>query len=394
MTGKAWNGRSLNVVAVLLLALASRLAAQELKRLNPQVHGYVTQGLVYSTHNNFFAMDTSSGSPAWNEAVLTLTVEPAAKLRLGAQAHSMYMGGFGETLSLDWASADLSVNDHLGFRVGKVKTPIGLMNEEQDIDPSYLWSLLPQGVYDILSRNTFLAHLGGLAYGAFNVPHTPGRVEWDVFGGEQVEAASDPNILLGQQATGNMLPDGWSGPMWGLAVRIHPLPELTVGASDTLFQTTWLARATHGSVQGVNGTPPSQNYYLFARYEKKRGMVAGEYFRQPYVSWYNFPDAAALNSTQRVDQRSWYLMASYRLSRKLNVGAYDSQSFDRQMALGPGRYNKDWTLSARYDFNQFLYAKAEGHFVQGTFLDYDQSMNRNGLQPGSRMMIFKVGVSF
>ena len=87
-------------------------------------------------------------------------------------------------------------------------------------------------------------------------------------------------------------------------------------------------------------------------------------------------------------------MASYKLTDKLTAGVYDSQSVDHQAALGVARHSFDWAISGRYDFNQYLYAKAEQHFINGTELDYDTDMNPNGLQTSTRLTILKIGVSF
>jgi hypothetical protein len=387
----------MNKLLMIALAVAlgvSAAAAQSLDDLNIQLHGYVTQGFVYTTQNNVFSMNSSDGSPAWDEAVLNVTAQPSQKLRVGIQGRYFLLGNFGNTITLDWASADYKFDDRFGVRFGKVKTPMGLLNETQDIDPSYIWCLLPQTVYDILSRNSFLAHYGGVAYGTLKVPQTKAKIDWRFFGGQTIESPTDPNIELGQQSSGIALPNGWTGPMWGATLNIKPTRSFMVGASDQVFVTNWSAVATHGTTQGVNGTPPSQNYYYYAKYEKDKFMLAGEYFRQPYTYWYNFPTMPSLNSTGCLDQRAWYAMSSYKLNNKLTVGAYDTQVFDHAQTYGPSRYTKDWALSGRYDFNEFVYAKAEQHFINGAFVDYDTSMNPNGVKPSTKMTILKLGVSF
>jgi hypothetical protein len=98
-------------------------------------------------------------------------------------------------------------------------------------------------------------------------------------------------------------------------------------------------------------------------------MLAAEASRQAGVGTALFPPSPA--SAFRTGTRSWYAMASYKLTEKLSAGLYDTQLVDHQMALGPLRYTKDWAISSRYDFNQFLYAKAEEHIVDGTYLNYD-----------------------
>ena len=158
-------------IAILAVALAGALPAisQSLDDLNIQIHGYATQGFLYSTQNNFFTTSSSNGSPAWSEAVFNVSSQPDPKLRVAVQARYFMLGNYGNEITLDWAMADYKFNDKLGVRFGKVKTPIGLWNELQDIDPSYIWSLLPQGVYPISSRNSLLSHYGGVAYGTYNL---------------------------------------------------------------------------------------------------------------------------------------------------------------------------------------------------------------------------------
>jgi hypothetical protein len=87
-------------------------------------------------------------------------------------------------------------------------------------------------------------------------------------------------------------------------------------------------------------------------------------------------------------------MASYKVTGKLSAGVYDSQYVVASTPLGPARYSKDWAISGRYDFNQFLYAKAEQHFVDGTAASYDTDLNPNGLKPTTKLTILKIGVSF
>ena len=76
------------------------------------------------------------------------------KLRVGVQARYFLLGNFGNAITLDWANADYKVNEKFGVRFGKVKIPSGLFNEIQDIDPSYMWALLPQSVYTLPDRNS------------------------------------------------------------------------------------------------------------------------------------------------------------------------------------------------------------------------------------------------
>src|ERR1700679_2061704 len=171
-------------VGALALALGTLPAgAQSLDDLNIQIHGYATQGFLYTTQNNILTTSSSNGSPAWTEAVVNVGAQPIPKLRIGVQARYFLLGNFGNAITLDWAAADYKFDDRFGVRFGKVKTPSGLFNEVQDIDPSYMWSLLPQGVYPIASRNSVLAHYGGVVYGTFKLGQEFGSLEYRGWGG-------------------------------------------------------------------------------------------------------------------------------------------------------------------------------------------------------------------
>lgn len=109
---------------------------------------------------------------------MNVTAQPDPKLRIGVQARYFLLGNLGNSITLDWAAADYKVDDKFGMRFGKVKTPSGLFNEIQDIDPSYLWALLPQSIYPITSRNSLLAHYGGVGYGTIKLGQSLGRLEY------------------------------------------------------------------------------------------------------------------------------------------------------------------------------------------------------------------------
>lgn len=384
-----------------LIPGTSSSLAQSLDDLNIQIHGYATQGFLYTTQNNIFTTHSSDGSPAWTEAVVNVGAQPIPKLRIGVQARYFLLGNFGNSITLDWAAADYKQNDKIGARFGKVKTPSGLFNEIQDIDPSYIWTLLPQGIYPISSRNSILAHYGGVIYGTLDLKKA-GKLEYRGWGGER-EIGSADGYWISFTEEGISLPSGLNGPVSGAALHWRaPISGFMIGASlthsnaaSTPFNDVYVVPA--GPSKGVTITtsghavfPASNSPDLFGKYEKDRVMFATEYQRTAgyliFVGLSPVPD--------KYDLRSWYAMGSYKVSSKFTAGIYQSQYFDLPVALGPARYQKDWALSGRYDFNQYVYAKAEQHFVDGTSIGFDTALNPHGLKPDSRLTALKIGVSF
>jgi hypothetical protein len=377
-------------IAAALAFGTAALSAQSLEDLNIQIHGYATQGFLYTTNNNILTTSSSDGSPEWSEAVVNVGGQPSSKLRVGVQARYFLLGNYGNAITLDWAAGDYKANDKFGVRFGKVKTPAGLFNEIQDIDPGYIWSLLPQSVYPISSRNSLLSHYGGVVYGTLKLGQGAGKLEYRGYGGERV-LGTDDGYFLAQREAGIVLPNGEDRVIYGAALHWRtPLPGLMVGASSTQ-NTAAAAEATKGALTGVYSVGSYNQANYFAQFEKSKFMIAGEYQKGTPVVLTIFPAIPAI--WRPLDNRAWYGMATYKVTGKLTAGLYDSQTFSRAVKPGPARYQKDWALAGRYDFNQFLYAKAEQHWVKGTSRLRHELESRRP-QTRHKLTILKMGVSF
>jgi hypothetical protein len=375
--------------AILLFGTAGS-PGQTMDDLNLQVHGYATQGFIFSTNNNWDTTSSTDGSAAWTEAVVNLSAQRQSRLRIGIQARYFLLGVDGNRIALEWAEGDFKVNERFGFRVGKVKTPMGLLNESQDIDPVHLWILLPQSIYALASRNSTLAHYGAVAYGSVSLGERLGDVRYRAFGGQRVISADDGSL---DQFTnqGFQLPNGLAGRVFGGMLQWRtPLRGLMVGASEVSDNPT--GSVTLGSLQGEMGGNPLSTPHLFARYERNKVMLAGEFARVAPHGSIRLVGIPPIYTS--MDQRAFYVMASYKPLNKLTGGLYFSSSIDGKAASASARYQKDWTLSGRYDFNPYLYLKLEQHFIDGTQIGYSVSNNSAGLKPNTRMTLLKLGVSF
>jgi hypothetical protein len=287
-----------------VLGVAVTGYAQSLEDLNIQVHGYATQGFLYTNNNNIFTTNSSDGSPAWTDAVINIGAQPTPKLRIAFQARYFLLGNYGNAITLDWAAADYKASDRLGARFGKVKTPVGLFNEIQDIDPAYLWALLPESVYPIDNRASYLTHYGGVVYGTIALSRAFGKFEYRAFGGEGLYTDKD-GYFIAQAESGINLPNGVKGPLYGGALHWRtPLSGLMVGAS-ALKDNSWRAAYTgnSGATTGTETLFANTQPNFFAIYEKNKIMVATEYTR----SWGNqlvqfpaTPDAYSLQRRSRL----------------------------------------------------------------------------------------------
>jgi hypothetical protein len=377
-------------------ACTGYVAAQSLEDLNVQIHGFATQGFLYTTNNNIFATTSSDGSPNWTEAVVNISIQPIPKLRIAVQPRYELLGNYSNGFSLDYADADYKVNDEFGVRFGKIKIPTGLLNETQDIDPSYIWSLLPQSVYPLTSRNGQLSQYGGVVYGTLGVEGSPklGKLEYRAWGGE-IALSSDDGYFKSFSEGGLNLPNGLTRTEAGAALHWRtPIKGLMIGAS-TIKNNTSSGNFTAGggTVTGVAFAGPYFQPDYFGQYQRGRFMLAAEYTRLAGPFTLQFTGAPPATAS-RFDDRNMFVMGSYKITEKFSAGAYDSGFFSHSGPLGPTKYSKDFALSGRYDFNQYIYAKAEQHFINGTAQDYEADLNPSGLKPNTHLTILKIGVSF
>jgi hypothetical protein len=351
------------------------------------VHGFVSQGFLFSSTNNYLSMKSSDGSLQWTDAVVDISDPISEKLRVGLQLRMYQLGQFGgSNVQVDWASGDYRVNDHFGIRAGKVKTIWGLFNDSQDVDPAFLWILLPQGSYSIDHKSFYLAHVGGDVYGEVPLGKRAGTVHYDGYAGQATVDLNDGYIKQFADI-GLVFASSLGGKTYGGNVQWEtPLRGLSIGSS--------------ADVQAVDGTaptgalhlPPTLTPSMYASFNRGKIYLAGEYDRIP------------INATLTIgpstfpfiqDGRSWFVMGSYRLSKKVQLGSYYSHYVDKAAdTTQPANYSKDWVVSGRYDFNPYFYCKVEGHFLHGTALGYYTSTNPNGLAPDSKMLAAKIGFSF
>ncbi len=384
MSRKPHMSRRIRLLLVVCL-FAGSLHAQDLAGV--EIHGFATQGFLFSSHNNYLTMQSNSGSLQWTDGAISFTDSLTDNLRVGIQLHIYQLGQLGgPNVQVDWASGDYKVNDRLGFRAGKVKTVLGLFNDSQDVDAIFLWILLPQSAYPIDNKSLFLSHLGGEVYGVLPLGSRAGKLRYSGYAG-QVTLDLNGGYLKLIADEGLAFSTSPSGKTYGGDLRWEaPLRGLTLGGS--------------ASAQAFDGRAPGGTLHIspflinaeYAQFEKGKFYFAGEYRRTPVNPIATFGPAVV---PIPVDTRAWFAMGSYRLSEKFQVGSYYSHYVNKALdTTQPSNYSTDWVVSGRYDFNAYSYVKVEDHFLHGTGLGYYDSTNPNGLKPNSNILAAKIGFSF
>jgi hypothetical protein len=180
------------VFACLCLSQLS-LQAQDFRLFDRtiQVHGFFSQGYVYTAGNNWLTMTTNDeGSARFTDMALNMSTAVTDKFRIGAQVYDYNLGQLGQYHpSLDWAVADYRFKSWFGIRAGKVKTTLGLFTDSQDLDFVRVFALLPQSVYPIDIRESTIAHKGGDIYGNVALKHRLGDFAYTAYAGYLIESS-------------------------------------------------------------------------------------------------------------------------------------------------------------------------------------------------------------
>jgi len=380
----------------LWLVIPACVWGQDLGAVKLQFHGLVAQGGLLSSHNNYLTAKTSQGSTQWTEAALNLSGTVADNFRAGIQLHTYRLGELGQLkLDIDWAYGDYRLREWIGFRAGKVKTPLGLFNDTQDIDNLHLWSLLPQGIYPADNRSWTLAHTGGDLYGRADLPPGFGSVSYQGYFGSRT-ADSEGGYFKAAADAGLPVEAGAFGRLYGGDLRWRtPLRGLTAGASVGLADVTGHVVVPKVPLPVTIQSTSDTNTAVYGEYEHGKFYAAGEFRRRIW----NLAQPDFRIQVASLDSRAWYVMGTYRVHPKLNLGAYYSHfEYARLVAVAPiapgGAYGDDWVAAARIDPNPYLYLKLEAHYLNGNAIGFYPSTNPAGFDRLTRLVALKIGFSF
>lgn len=403
---------------VILCACASVSYAQQFKLFdrNVQIHGFASQGFAYSGTNNFLTMNTSKGSFALTDFGFNASASVTDKFRVGAQLYDRNVGRLGNWRpDLDWAFADYRFTKWFGARGGKVKTVLGLYNDTQDMEFLHTWAIMPSSVYPVDVRGDNIAHIGGDLYGNISTKKA-GTWSYTVYGGQRPNDAQG-GYLFGL-STSSRVSDGhggfryitsqtkkitnYGGPIYGADLRwTTPLKGLIAGISYVKQDIT-----TTGSYVLPRVTPYKMvtlNNNILAYYTEytwRNLKLAGEYRREIKKSAFNAPTGAIVPGDENA--RNGYVAASYRFTKWLELGTYQSRYIANWASLhsDPNNHIYDSVFTARFDLNRYVDCKVEGHLIDGAMINsvldrgFYAAANPGGLQPTMKMLVMRVGYHF
>ena len=339
-----------------------------------QVHGFLTQGYVNTTDNNFFG-DSEDGSFEFRELGINASYQAAPSVLLSGQMLSRRAGEmYGGAVTVDYALLDWEVSNDsrraFGLRLGRIKNPLGLYNETRDVAFTRPGVFVPQQIYFDSVRNLVLSADGVQLYAR----RTTDAGNW----GFNLGAGTNPidkNVeiaYLGGDFGGDLDSEGVSwiaraefethDSAWRVALSAakaqldysaEPTDPIGSGSIDFLF---WIA-----SLQ----------------YNAERWSLTAEYMEEPV----DFDDFGPLYDERDSTVQGYYLQGSYLMRDDLELvmrytegfGDKDDRNGRKQSAqtfgIAPPHsfYQKDIVLGVRWDVTPRFMLRAEHQWTEGTW---------------------------
>lgn len=354
------------------LLLASTAANAAVTWNEIQFSGFLSQGYIQSSGNDYLGTDSTGGDFNLREYAVNANRRFGSQWRVGAQVFGQSIGRYGEDKpTLDWAIVDYNVRQEFGLRAGRVKMPQGLYNEALDLDIARVPVLLPQSIYDARLRDFNASFDGGMAYGNVGLGKA-GSVDYKLYYGKKPmkdDAGVSDYFADGQAALARDLRvDGVYG---GQIMWTAPEIALRIGYSlrrlDNLQATQPLDIVFPGAEVYVSIPGGADTHILSTEYVTGPWTLAAEIARTTTVA-HSVSNFGLPEMISRSTSNYYYLSAARQINQRVSVGAYMSVAKREGDYPPEGKYQKDYALSVRYDPMDHLVLKLEGHLVHGTAL--------------------------
>jgi hypothetical protein len=367
------------------------------------LHGFVSQGYMFSPDKNFSGPTRKSGSFELNEFGINATANPYERVRLGIQITGYDLGNYGNDNPLiDWAYGHYQVPEEcswldVGVTAGRFKIRHGFFNDSRDLDFTRSSVFLPMTVYNPYMRDLFIATNGfGLdatiqagALGSFELFGYMGQNNLDAKEGALQNymldgvvspargiSAGQLNSMRMQRMDGGSLQ--WNTPVDGLKGKFSAvfIRDLEARGSLTMRVPPFIPTPT--SYAYTVDIPLW--YQLIGGAEWQLGdLTLDAEYQQSYFSFDAVVAAPApFNAPVHTSSmtHSGYISASYRLPelaqakwlKKFELygdGQYGYYSDWKTTTRDENSRDKSYTLGLKYDVTNHLLIKAsfERHFT-------------------------------
>ena len=154
--GTALPKRTLLAAAVsVLMAIPVCATAQLLGELDLRINGFLTAGATISDSHVQYLSDTTNDISFQEDSVFGLQVGVSITDELSLDAQVLAAGDEGGEFDarVDWAFATFRFNDNVAVRGGRIRLPVLLVSEYQEVGYAYPWVRPPQELYERIPFN-------------------------------------------------------------------------------------------------------------------------------------------------------------------------------------------------------------------------------------------------
>ena len=374
-------------------------------------HGYLSQGLVYTSDNQFFG-DSENVSFELTDVAVGANWRPTPRLQLAAQALYRQAGGTSrDDVYIDYALLDFTLTQRLtwtmGARAGRIKNPYGLFNDTRDLAKNRPSILLPESIYRDPIRDIFHTSDSLSIYGHNYVGDH--LIQWDLLSGNALTTDMVKNEFVRPPLSGELdneridiarvLVESFGGKLrfaytyTKLDVDFDPDPgSQLVQVAPSVFVPMPLF--------GYPGNTRVDVDLWSLEYNSHHWQLNAEYQTLDYT----VKNVYGPGSRQVSPSLGYYLSASYRFNNQwrafLRHDVYfadkdDKDGSDYQQLTGMpdhNRYAHDTTIGARYEFNKNWLVALEYHRIRGTaWLSYNENDLSNTKE---RWNLFSAQISY
>ncbi|WP_404298777.1 hypothetical protein [Halomonas sp.] len=389
------------VLAALLLGGTNSAAADSSMLDTLQLHGFLSQALVITDHNDFFGPSSSgSGSLKYTEIGANASIRPHQDVLIAAQVLSRRAGGDGSDANpvLDYGLLDYQMISNqqrtFGVQLGRSKYPFGFYNQTRDVAFTRPSILLPQSIYFDRTRSLALSGDGVTIYMDQRVP------------------------------TGNLRAQiGFGDPQTGDDLRRTLRLDTVPGSLDPKRSTIGQIRYEHDGGRIVAAISAAN---ANARFDSSLpGLSNGDFYFKPWVlslqyneeNWSLTTEYARRNSGLEnfnnpafnfdVTGESWYVQYTRRFNENWQwLVRYDNLTSNRDdrsgsafeaSGAGPAhsQYAEDYTLGLQWNVNPRVMIAAEYHHVDGTgWLPIQDNPDSAETRRRWNMLLFQLSLRF
>jgi len=338
-----------------------------------QLHGFLTQGYINTNHNNWFG-NSEDGSFDFTELGLNAWLQLTPKVSLAAQGISRRAGKMDDgSPDLDYGMISYqalnSTDTELGFRLGRIKSKIGLYNDTRDVAATRPGVFMPQSIYFDRIRNLILSVDGVSTFGALH--SDIGSFYLNINVGK---FRTDKNVkatFLGPLPTGSLNSDN-TNIITNLLYE-YDAGRIRIALSNVDYTLDFNARP---DPVFSDGTIDGDYRILSGEYNTELWSFTAEYSRQPIV----YRGISTVFDTLDGEAEAYYFQIARRLPNNWSSWLRYEASFrdkdDKDGSVrGPASglephetFTKSWGLGARWDVTNDWMVSAEYQRNNGTFI--------------------------